>query len=342
MERDTAREHAENPAALRDADKMKIVIPGGSGQVGTILARAFHARGDEVTVLSRNPGKALWRVAPWDAETRGHWAQHIDGADVVINLAGRSVNCRYDRANREAIMQSRVASTRVIGQAIREAARPPRVWLQASTATIYAHRYDAPNDENGILGGPEPDAPSAWRFSVDVARAWEMALTAAATPNTRKVAMRSAIVMSPDRGGAFDVLLALVRRGLGGKAGNGRQFVSWIHDDDFVRAVDWLIDHEELDGAINLAAPQPLPNAEFMRELRRAWGARFGLPAAKWMLAIGALMMRTETELLLKSRRVVPGVLQRSGFQFNFPEWPEAARDLVKRWRLGEAKKAIP
>jgi uncharacterized protein len=322
---------------------MKIVIPGGSGHVGTILARAFHRRGDEVTVLSRNPAKALWRVAPWDAETPGHWAQHIDGADVVINLAGRSVNCRYDQANREAIMQSRVASTRVIGHAIRDAARPPRVWLQASTATIYAHRYDAANDEiGGILGGPEPGAPSAWRFSVDVARAWEMAVTAASTPATRKVVMRSALILSPDRGGVFDALLALVRLGLGGRAGNGRQYVSWIHDDDFVRAVDWMIERNDIAGAVNVAAPNPLPNAEFMRELRRAWGARFGLPAAKWMLEIRALVIRTETELLLKSRRVVPGVLQRTGFEFRFPEWPEAARDLCKRWRLGEAKKAIP
>jgi uncharacterized protein (TIGR01777 family) len=284
----------------------------------------------------------LWRVAPWDAETGGHWAQHIDGADVVINLAGRSVNCRYDRANKEAIMQSRVASTRVIGHAIREAARPPRVWLQASTATIYAHRYDAPNDEfSGVLGGTEANAPPAWRFSGDVARAWEMALTAANTPGTRKVAMRSAIIMSPDRGGPFDVLLGLVRRGLGGRAGNGRQFVSWIHDDDFVRAVDWLIEHDDITGPVNVASPHPLPNAEFMRELRRAWGAPFGLPATKWMLELGALVMRTETELVLKSRRVVPGVLQRSGFEFHFPEWPEAARDLCKRWRLGEAKKSI-
>jgi uncharacterized protein len=322
---------------------MKIVIPGGSGQIGTILARAFHARGDEVTVLSRNPAKALWRVAPWDAETRGHWAQHIDGADVVINLAGRSVNCRYDQANKDAIMHSRVASTRVIGQAIREAARPPRVWLQASTATIYAHRHDVPNDEfTGVLGGPEPDAPTGWRFSVDVARAWEMALTAAQTPATRKVAMRSAITLSPDRGGIFDALLRLVRHGLGGRAGSGRQYVSWIHDDDFVRAVDWLIERPDIAGPVNVTSPNPVPNAEFMRELRRAWGASFGLPASRWMLEIGALVLRTETELILKSRRVVPAVLQRSGFEFHFPEWPEAARDLCKRWRLGEAKKAIP
>lgn len=317
---------------------MRIVLPGGSGQVGTILARAFHQRGDEVIVLSRDPSAASWRVAAWDAATVGKWTQYVDGADVVINLAGRSVNCRYTEKNRDAIMQSRVTSTRAVGQAIREAARPPRVWLQASTATIYAHRFDAPNDETtGIISGSEPRPSSKWRFSVDVARAWEMAVTAAATPFTRKVVMRSAITMSPDKGGPFDVLLSLVRHGLGGRSGSGRQYVSWIHDDDFVRAVDWLIDHEEIAGPVNLAAPNPLPNAEFMRELRRAWGTSFGLPATKLMLELGALILGSETELLLKSRRVVPGMLQRTGFEFHFPTWPEAARDLCRRWRLARA-----
>jgi len=314
---------------------MKIVIPGGSGHIGTILARAFHARGDQVVVLSRNPAAAPWRVAAWDATTVGKWTQYIDGADVVINLAGRSVNCRYNQKNKEAIMQSRVASTRAVGSAIRESARPPGVWLQASTATFYAHRFDAPNDEyTGVPGGAEPRLPAAWRFSVDVVRAWEMAVTASNVPQTRTVLMRSAMTMSPDRGGVFDVLLGLVRRGLGGRAGNGRQYVSWIHDDDFVRAVDFLIARDDISGPVNLASPHPLPNAEFMRELRRAWGARIGLPAPRWVLVLGAVVMGTETELVLKSRRVVPAVLQRSGFEFHFPAWGEAARDLVKRWRL--------
>jgi hypothetical protein len=154
--------------------------------------------------------------------------------------------------------------------------------------------------------------------------------------------MRSAITMSPDKGGIFDALLGLVRLGLGGTAGNGRQYVSWIHDDDFVRAVDWLIEHEEVAGSVNLASPNPLPNADFMRELRQAWGARFGLPAPTWMLEMGALVMRTETELPLKSRRVVPAVLQRAGFEFHYPTWPGAARDLCRRWRLSQAKHSIP
>src|SRR5262245_2710783 len=202
---------------------MKIVIPGGSGQIGTMLARAFSADGHEVVVLSRHSAKAPWRVVSWDAANIGDWTAEIDGADVVINLAGRSVNCRYGAANRRLIKESRINSTRAVGKAIAQATRPPRVWLQASTATIYAHRYEAPNDEkSGILGGSEPDAPETWRFSIDVAKSWEQAAEEANVPRTRKVLLRSAIVMSPDPGGAFAVLLWLVRWGLGGKNGDGR------------------------------------------------------------------------------------------------------------------------
>jgi uncharacterized protein (TIGR01777 family) len=314
---------------------MKIVIPGGSGQVGTVLARAFHADGHEVTVLSRRPvAAASWRSLAWDARTVGAWADEVDGADVLINLAGRSVNCRYHSKNRREIRDSRVDSTRVVGEAIARAARPPRTWLQASTATIYAHRYDAPNDEaGGLIGGSEPDVPETWRFSIEVVRAWERALDAAPTPQTRKVKLRSAIVMSPDAGGAFDTLLGLVRRGLGGRAGDGRQYVSWIHHEDFVHAVRWLIDHPDIEGAVNIASPNPLPNADFMRALRDAWGTGFGLPATEGMLRIGAFFLRTETELLLKSRRVVPGRLQSAGFAFRYPDWPDAARDLCRQWR---------
>lgn len=316
---------------------MKVVIPGGSGQVGQVLARHYHARGDEVVILGRTPSAAedaVARTLAWDAKTLGPWAEEIDGADVVINLAGRNVNCRYSDANRRAIMDSRVDSTRVVGQAIADAKRPPRLWLQASTATIYAHRYDAPNDEDtGIVGGDEPGAPDTWRFSIEVAKAWERTLDEADTPSTRKVALRSAMTMSPDRDGVFDVLLGLVRRGLGGTAGDGRQYISWIHERDFVRSLDFIAEHDDLAGPVNLAAPGPLPNAEFMRVLRQAWGTAIGLPATRWMLELGAVFMRTETELVLKSRRVVPGRLLASGFSFDFPTWPEAAKDLVIRWR---------
>lgn len=303
---------------------MKIVIPGGTGQVGTLLARKLHADGHEAVVLGR---------------PQRNWPGEIDGADVVINLAGRSVNCRYTKKNRQEILESRVSSVRAVGQAIRDAKRPPAVWLQASTATIYAHRFDAPNDEiSGLIGGSEPDAPATWRFSIDVATAWERALDEEATPGTRKVKLRSAMTMSPDPGGIFATLLTLVRYGLGGKVGDGRQYVSWIHEIDFIRAVYWLIDREHLDGAVNLAAPEPLPHKEFMAALRQAWGVPFGLPGTKWMLEIAAALHRTESELILKSRRVVPGRLLEDGFYFQYPEWPAAARELCKRYRNGRER----
>jgi uncharacterized protein (TIGR01777 family) len=300
-----------------------------------MLARAFYRDRADVAVLSRQPQARPWRVVAWDGATLGDWQRVVDGADVVINLAGRSVNCRYTAANRREILQSRVASTRVVGEAIARAARPPAVWLQASTATIYAHRYDAPNDEySGVIGGSEPHAPDTWRFSIDVATAWERAFNETATPRTRKIALRSALTLSPDSGGIFDTLLGLVRHGLGGTAGRGDQFVSWVHEGDFVAAVRWLIDRPEIDGIVNIAAPNPLPNAEFMHTLRAAWGAPFGLPASRWMLEVGAVFMRTETELILKSRRVVPARLVEHGFTFAYPHWREAADDLCRRWRI--------
>jgi uncharacterized protein (TIGR01777 family) len=274
-------------------------------------------------------------VVPWDGQTVGGWAAELDGADVVINLAARNVNCRYSAENRRAILDSRVRSTRAIGEAIGRAARPPRAWLQASTATIYAHRHDAPHDEaTGVIGRAEPDAPNSWRFSIEVATSWERAVDEADTPRTRKVKLRSAVIMSPDPGGPFDLLLRLVRLGLGGTSGSGRQYVSWIHDEDFVRAVSWLIEHDDVDGVVNVAAPNPLPNAEFMGTIRRAWGAPIGLPATEWMLAVGAAVLRTETELVLKSRRVIPARLVHHGFTFRHPTWPEAAAELCRRARL--------
>jgi hypothetical protein len=307
---------------------VKIVIPGGSGQVGSILARAFHRDGDEVVVLSRQQPIAPWRVVAWDGVTLGDWAAEVDGADVVINLAGRSVNCRYNAANRCEILSSRLLSTRVVADAIRRARVRPRVWLQASTATIYAHRFDAPNDERtGLIGGDEPDAPASWRFSIDVARAWEAALEGIDT-EVRTVALRSAMVMSPDRGGIFHQMHRLVRFGLGGRAGSGRQFVSWTHHQDFVRAIQWLIAHPEIRGPVNVASPGPLPYAEFTRILRQAASVPLGLPATEWMLEIGAFLLRTETELVLKSRRVIPRRLLEGGFAFRYPSWRDAAHDL--------------
>jgi uncharacterized protein (TIGR01777 family) len=322
---------------------MHIVIPGGTGQVGQILARAFTRDGHDVVVLARHPVRAPWRVVAWDPAQPARWVNEVDGADVVINLAGRSVNCRYTPANRAEIMRSRVLSVSAVAQAIAAARRPPPLWLQASTATIYAHRYDAPNDErSGTIGGAEPGVPASWHFSIEVATAWERALDDAVTPRTRKVKLRSAMILSPDRGGIFDTLLALVRRGLGGTAGDGRQFISWIHEIDFVRAVQLLIERHDMKGAVNLAAPGPLPNREFMAVLRRVWGAPVGLPASAWMLEIGAVFLGTETELILKSRRVTPGRLLDNGFSFEYPDWERAARELCTRYKLMRLQRGRP
>ncbi|SDP03478.1 epimerase [Lentzea jiangxiensis] len=306
---------------------MKIVIPGGTGQVGGVLSRALGAAGHEVVVISRSSG------VRWDGRTLGAWAREVDGADVVVNLAGRSVSCRYNAENLRQMMRSRVDSARVVGEAIARADNPPRVWLQMSTATIYAHRFDAANDErSGILGGREEDVPGYWTYSVEIAKRWEAELDEADTPATRKVALRSAMAMSPDRGGVFDHLSWLARLGLGGPVAGGRQYVSWIHDDDFVRAVALLIS-EPISGAVNLAAPHPLPHRDFMRELRRAWRVPVGLPATRLMAGIGAFALRSDTELLLKSRRVTPGRLVEAGFGFHFPNWRAAAQNLVERRR---------
>jgi uncharacterized protein (TIGR01777 family) len=321
---------------MTTTQQLRIVIPGGSGQVGTILAQHFHAQGHHVTVLARKKHDNPWRTALWDGTTLGDWTSTLEGADVLINMSGRSVNCRYTAKNRFETKESRIATTRLLGQAITQLAHPPRLWMNASTATIYRHALDRPMDEaTGEIGGKEDerDVPSTWRFSIDVATSWEQSFFSANTPNTRKVALRSAMVMSPDAGGVFDQLLRLVRFGLGGAAGSGKQFVSWIHDTDFLRSIEFLIAREELDGPINLAAPNPLPNREFMQALRRAAGIGIGLPATRLMLEVATFFHRTETELILKSRRVVPDRLLQSGFRFEFSDWPSAARDLVARYR---------
>ena len=306
---------------------MKIIIAGGTGHLGTILTRTLREAGHSVDILSRNvesPGIL------WDGKTLGPWAEHLDGADALINLAGRSVDCRYDARHRAEIMSSRVDSTRVLGEAIARAKNPPKVWLQASTATIYAHRFDAPNDEHtGILGGHEPDVPQEWHFSTDVARAWEQTLDEANTPHTRKVKMRTAVVMTPQRGSAFQLLLRHIRLGFG-RFGDGRQYMSWIHEHDFARAVEWLLAND-IDGPVILAAPRPLPNAEFLKVLREEWGSHLAIPSAGVILEIGAFLVRTEPELVLKSRRVFPARLLEHGFTFDYPNWAQAAHDLVAR-----------
>jgi uncharacterized protein (TIGR01777 family) len=252
----------------------------------------------------------------------------LEGATAVINLTGKSVNCRYHTRNRREILDSRLNSTRVLGQVIGRCAQPPEVWLNASTATIYRHTFGNAWDESGET---EPTAEAKDAFSVEVAKAWEEALNETPTPRTRKVAMRMAMVLGLGKNSVFPVLHRLVRLGLGGKMASGQQFVSWIHEDDYCRAVDWLISHPGFKVPVNLAAPNPLSNREMMSILRQVCGAPFGLPAAQWMLEIGAFFLRTETELIIKSRRVIPGRLMESGFEFQFPNIREAFEDLSKR-----------
>lgn len=319
--------------------RLRIVIPGGSGQLGQILASHFQEHGHHVTVLTRGPYTAPWQTVHWDGAAIGPWTEHLEGADVCINLAGRSVNCRCHAANREAIYNSRIATTRLLNRVILNLADPPKVWMNASTATIYRHALDRPMDEaTGEFGGNElisalRRAPDTWNFSIRVAKDWEAAFFESSTPRTRKIALRSAIVFAPLAGNAFTIFSNLVRAGLGGSHGNGHQFVSWIHDTDFARAIEFLIARDDLDGPINLASPNPLPNREFMTLLREAWEMPNGLPLPSPILAIGALLLRTETELVLKSRRVIPTRLLEAGFRFDYENWPAAAEDLVYRWR---------
>lgn len=312
---------------------MRIVIPGGTGQLGRVLARWFRNQGHHVDLVGRRVDDERLR---WDGRTDGPWFEAIDGADVVINLAGRSVNCRYHWPNLNEMMRSRIDSAQAVGRAIAAATRPPRVWLQASTATIYAHNLGEPFGEDGLLGGLEPDVPAYWGYSVHIARAWELALAAADTPNTRKVALRTGFMMSPDPGGVFDVLMWLVRRGLGGSFYGGRQFVSWLYDEDLLEIVRFLIEHDEVEGPVNLTAPEPLPNHAFMAALRSAAGVPVGLPILPGMAELGARWLGTDVELMRKSRRVVPTRLLDAGYVFRQPSWPEASRRLVSRWRTGE------
>ncbi len=305
----------------------RLILAGGSGFLGQALAKHFQALGWEIIVLTRQPqaNRAAREIA-WDAATVGEWARELEDATAVVNLTGRSVDCRYTERNRRHIIESRVNSTRAIGLAIAQCAQPPRVWLNSSSATIYRHTFGPAWDESGTDFAPTPAVQD--EFSLEVIHAWERELNEAQTPRTRKLALRTTMVLGHARNSVFPVLCQLASFGLGGRMGSGVQFVSWLHEVDFCRAVEWLIQHDEISGPVNLAAPHPLPNAEMMRHFREAVGAPFGLPAMEWMLEVGAIFLRTETELILKSRRVVPGKLLAGGFEFRFPTMREAIADL--------------
>ncbi len=313
---------------------MRVVMPGGTGQIGMFIAGWLRSQGHTVQVIGRSVEDPALR---WDGRTLGPWADAIDGADAVVNLAGRTVNCRYHWRNLNQMMNSRVESAMVLGEAIARAKHPPRVWLQASTATIYAHTFGEPHTEaDGVLGSHTPGRPPYWTYSVNIARSWELAMRQADTPHTRRVAMRFGFAMSPDPGGIFDWLMWLVNRGLGGPFYGGQQYVSWIVDIDLARAIGLLLEADHVDGVVNLTAPEPVPNRDFMRALRHAAGVPVGIPVVPGMAELGALMLGTDVELMRKSRRVVPARLTQEGFAFEHPSWPDAAVDLVKRWRAGD------
>ena len=302
----------------------KIVLAGGNGYLGTVLANYYRNLAQEIIILSRSaqPRNGNVKTLVWDGKTKGDWAGELAGAEMLINLCGKNVNCRYTRENREAIVSSRVIPTMLLDAVIQTMENPPALWINITSATIYRHAEDRPQDEEtGEIGEG---------FSINVCRAWENAFFKTATPKTRKIALRMSIVMG-NSGGAFPRLRNLVKLGFGGMQGNGQQYVSWVHEQDAARCTEWLLQHAELDGVINCTAPAPVKNKVFMNYLRTACGMPIGLPAPEWLLKIGAIVIGTETELILKSRWVLPKRLTGSGFTFLFPEAPEAIKDILNK-----------
>lgn len=292
----------------------KLLIAGANGFLARYLTRYFADQGWEVAGLARHKEglDSRCRYVEWDGKSLGAWTSELDGCGVLINMTGRSVNCRYNAENKKQIIDSRVDSTTVLGQAVADCENPPELWMNASTATIYRHSEERPNSEGGEIGEG---------FSVEVAKAWEEAFFSANVPGkVRKVALRTSMVLADEPGTVYRYLYNLAKFGLGGKIGDGKQMVSWIHIDDVCRSIDWLIEHDEISGPINMTAPDPISNAEVMRRFRKHAGMPIGLPATKWMAEIGAFFLRTETELILKSRWVVPTRLLENGFVFSKPE----------------------
>jgi len=306
--------------------KRKIVITGGSGYIGVVLAHFFRKQNNEVHIISRNKPKNLPEgvlFSSWDSKTLGEWANAFENATAVINMAGKSVNCRYNEANKAEIFASRLDSTKIIAQAISKCTHPPAVWLNSSTGTIYRHAEDRPMDElTGEIGVG---------FSVEVAKSWEKTFFEASLPSSvRRVALRMSIVFG-DSGGAFPYYARLAKFGLGGKMGSGTQKISWIEDQDLCRALDFLIERSELEGCFNLAAPEAIDNKDFMRLLRKAYKIPFGLPTTRWMLKLGAWLLGTETELILKSRWVYPKRLLDAGFIFSYTHPSQITQTIISK-----------
>ncbi|WP_299901012.1 TIGR01777 family oxidoreductase [uncultured Aquimarina sp.] len=300
----------------------KLVIAAGTGFLGDILVEYFKNKVDTIIILTRGENRTLnnIRYVQWDAKSIGNWQSELEGADVLINMTGKSVDCRYHQKNKDLILSSRVESTNVLGKVISNCVNPPKVWLNSSTATIYRHSLDMEMDEiNGEIGTG---------FSVNVATNWEHVFFSHDTPKTRKVALRTSIVLGK-KGGALQPILNLVKIGFGGKQGKGNQKFSWIHEIDFARSLEFIINNPEMEGPINIVAPNPSDNKTLMQTLRKVTNINIGIPLPKFLLEIGARMIKTETELILKSRNVIPKKMLEAGFQFTYPDLTEATKELT-------------
>ncbi|HZH58269.1 MAG TPA: TIGR01777 family oxidoreductase [Metabacillus sp.] len=291
----------------------KVVLAGGTGFIGQFFEQKFLERGFEVIMISRHPQHVSW-------ENEKGIVEALDNAELLINLAGKSVNCRYNDENKREIMNSRIHTTKQLGEAINKCTVPPKMWINSSTATIYRHAEDRPmTEENGEIGTG---------FSVDVATAWEEAFFSFKLPNTRQIALRIAIVLGKG-GGVMTPYRNLVKFGLGGIQGNGHQKFSWIHVEDLFRIVLFLQDRQDLEGVFNCSAPHPVSNQELMKKLRTIMNIPFGLPSPKWMLELGSILIRTETELVLKSRWVLPDRLEKEGFTFTYNTLDKTLREIL-------------
>lgn len=301
-----------------------ILIAGGSGFLGKNLAQHYLEQGNKVIILGRGLKKEENGITfeQWDGKTHGNWSKWVDEAEIVINLTGKSVDCRYTEKNKKEILDSRIDSTKIIGEAISKSSTPPLLWINASTATIYRHSEDKiMTEENGEIGDD---------FSMNIAKAWEKEFYSHLTPKTRKVALRTSLVLGSN-GGVYPVLSKLANLGLGGKQGSGKQKFAWLHIKDFASIVDFVIENENLKGSINTTAPSDIDNNEFMTKLRISHHVGFGIAQPVWLLKIGAVIIGTESELVLKSRWVAPKILLDHGYKFHFESIREALQDLKKK-----------
>lgn len=299
----------------------KIVIAAGSGFLGQVLCNHFKNKDTEIIILTRGKSEILNHIkyVHWDAKNLSGWEKELENCDLLVNLAGKSVNCRYTAKNKKEILDSRIDSTKILNTAVLKCKNPPKHFINSSTATIYRHSLDKQMDEyTGETGND---------FSMNIAKNWEKVFYETETPRTLKTAIRTSIVLGR-KGGAFIPLKNLVKFYLGGKQGNGNQFVSWIHEADFAAAVEWIYQNK-LCGKINVVSPNPIRNKDFMKALRTNMKVPLGLPAPKMMLEIGAKIIGTETELILKSRNVIPKKLEESGFNFRYDDINATFKNLL-------------